>query len=87
MLEHDLEQVAGVDQVVPQVLEWQLHALADQGVRSEVHDGVDVWVRGEDSAQHVLVSKVGVDPECVVGHSRAVPLREVVNHNDIVAHL
>jgi len=80
-----LEHVGGKDDVVAQVLQRLLHALADERVAGEVEDAVDARVRVEQRADRRPVRQIDLDEGGRRVDGRTVALVEIVEHDDVVA--
>jgi len=78
------QQVQGVGHVLAQIPERVLHRLADQRVRSEVHHGFGL-VRAEHGADDRGVRQVALDERRLRVDGRAMPLVQVVQHDDRLA--
>ena len=80
-----LQQVRAGDEIVAQILERQLHALADERERGEVHDPVDTLMLLKQPRDRVSVAQVALNKGCVGRHGLTMTLVEVIEHHDLVA--
>ncbi len=84
VVDHAFEQIQPADDILAEIEKRPLHRLAHQRVRSEVHHGIGPML-GQGRIDRRPREQIPFDKRGLRMHRRAMPLRQIVEHDNRLA--